>query len=130
MFGYWSGEYPQRRGRRGRGFRRARYNVPVNIIEHDTEFELWVYAFNFPKENIKVSVVDEALYITGTREPEDEKPNWLLQEFPIKGFERSFELSHKVDKSNIRAVHQDGILKVFVGKTGAAQKPEITVDIE
>ncbi|MCI4667383.1 MAG: Hsp20/alpha crystallin family protein [Bacteroidia bacterium] len=130
MFGYWRGDYPQKRGGRGRGFRRAKYNVPVNIVENDTEFELWVYAFNFPKENIKVSVLEDTLYITGSRTPENEHPNWLLHEFPIKSFERTFELSHRVDKAGIRAVHQDGILKVFVAKTGAAQKPEMTVEVE
>ncbi len=131
MFGHWSGEMPTNRGRRRmRPHRRAKYNVPVNIIEHDREFELWLFAHHFPKENIKVAVVEDTLYITGNRTPEVDRPNFILHEFPIKSFERSFELSHRVDKSKVKALYDHGILKVYVGKTAQAQKTEIDIEIE
>ena len=114
-----------------RGWRRPKYNVPVNIIEHETEFEVRVHSLTFSKDQIKVSVVDDTLYISGARTPEgDASPNFLLQEYPIKSFERSFELSHRVDKSKISARHQDGVLIVTVAKAQAAMQPEITVEVE
>jgi len=112
------------------GWRRPKYNIPVNIIETETEFEVFVHALTYPKDKIKVSVVDDMLYISGTREPEDSSPNFVLQEYPIKSFERSFELSHKVDKDNIQAKFAEGVLVVTVPKTSEAQKPEVTIDIE
>ncbi len=116
--------------RRG-GYRRPKYNIPVNIIETPTEFEVRVHALTFPKEEIKVSIIGETLYISGTRTPEgDSSPNFLLQEYPIKSFERSFELSHRVDKSNIKAQHDKGVLVVTVGKTKEAQEPELDIEIE
>ena len=114
----------------GGSWRRPKYNIPVNVIERETEYEVMVHAVTYPKENIKVSVVDDMLYISGTREPEEDRPNFVLQEYPIKSFERSFELSHKVDKDNISAKFVDGILVVVVPKTAAAQKPEVNIDIQ
>ena len=113
------------------GFRRPKHNIPVNIIEHETEFVLTLHAPSFPREQIKVTVVEDMLYISGTREIEgDTHPNFLLQEYPIKSFERSFELSHRADKQNIKASYKDSILTVKVGKTVAAQHPEIDIEVE
>lgn len=111
------------------GWRRPKHNIPVNIIENETEYVLSLHALTYPKDNIKVSVVDDTLYITGTREPEDSSPNFILQEYPIKSFERTFELSHKVDKDNIEAKYAEGVLIVTVPKTKEAQRPEISIDI-
>jgi HSP20 family protein len=136
MFGKWKYtdfaammEEKARRHARGH-YRRPKYNVPVNIIEHETEFELHVFATTYPKENIKVSVVNDMLYVTGTREPKDLSPNFMLQEYPIKSFERSFELSHRADKSKIKAHYKDGVLIVKVGKAQAAMDPEMEIDVE
>lgn len=111
------------------GWRRPKHNIPVNIIESGEGYELHVHALTYSKESIKVSVIDDMLYITGTREPKDSSPNFVLQEYPIKSFERSFELSHKVDKDNIEAKFAEGVLIITVPKTKEAQKPEVTIDI-
>lgn len=97
-------------------FRRPKFNVPVNIIDEESHFEAWVYCLSFKKEEIKISVSDDTLYITGQREPANEFPNFLLQEYPIKSFERVFELSHRADQENIVARMEDGILKIHVPK--------------
>lgn len=119
----------KRRGRRY-GYRRPKYNIPVNIIENPTEFIVHVHAVGFAKDEIKVSVVADMLYISGRRTPEDDAPNFILQEYPIKSFERSFELSARVDKEGIVAQYKDGILTLVVPKTTEAQAPEQTIDIE
>ena len=139
MFGkHWKhgGNWPQWEERRQKahrwGWRRPKYNIPVNIIEHDTEFEVRVHALTFPKDQIKISVVEDMLYISGTREPEgDPHPNFVLQEYPIKSFERSFELSHRVDKDQIKAKHEDGgVLVITVPKTSEAQTSDIEIEVE
>lgn len=126
---FWQMSNTERRMRRG-AWRRPKYNIPVNIIEHADAFEVHVHALTFPKDTLKVSVVEDTLYITGTRTPEDDSPNFLLQEYPIKSFERSFELSHRVDKSKVTARYDHGVLIVTVAKTGAASQPEMEVNIE
>ena len=67
-------------------YRRPKYNVPVNISETEGAYEVSVYAVGFDKEHIKLSIVDEALYITGTREVGDPAPQFIKQEFTVKHF--------------------------------------------
>lgn len=113
------------------GFKRPKYNVPVNIEEAENSYTVTVYATGFDKENIKLSVTDEVLYITGTRTiDENNKPNFTKQEFPVKSFERMISLNRQVDASNIKAKQENGVLIVTLPKTAEAQKPsqEINVD--
>jgi HSP20 family protein len=129
-----------KRGRRGygrmskfapAGFRRPKYNVPVNIREDAHGYTAHVFCVGFPKEGIEVSVIGNTLYITGKRTPADDPdPDFLLQEYPIKSFERSFELSHQVDKQAIRAKLADGVLTITVAKTEAAREDELRVPVE
>ena len=103
----------------------------VYIIENETEFIAHVYAVSFPKEGIKISVVDDTLYISGTRTPEgNPSHNFMLQEYPIKSFERAFELSHTVDQSKIKAKHENGVLTIIAPKTVEAQEPEHDIEID
>lgn len=116
----------------GEGFyRRPKYNVPVNIEETANGYEVKVYATGFEKENIKLSVVEDVLYITGTRTiDENNKPNFTKQEFPVKSFERVIALNGQVDSAAIKAKQENGVLIVTLPKTAAAQTPahEINVD--
>ncbi len=112
-----------------RMWRRPKHNIPVNIIENEQEFECHVHCVTFQKENIKISIVGDMIYISGRREPEDLYPNFLLQEYPIKSFERSFELSHTVDKEKISARQENGVLIITAPKLHAAAEPEQEIDI-
>ncbi|TXF89120.1 Hsp20/alpha crystallin family protein [Neolewinella aurantiaca] len=118
-------------GRRmgGPGRRRPRHNVPVNIEETANSFIARVYCVGFAKENVKINLIDNMIYISGSRQPENEFPDWLLQEFPIKSFERWFELSEHVDQEAITATFEDGILVITAPKTSAAQAPEREITI-
>lgn len=115
----------------GMGLRRPKYNVPLNIIENETNFEAHVYATGFSKENIKVSVVDDLLHISGKREiDESVKPNFSRQEFPIKNFERTLILNGLVEVEAISAKVENGILVVTLPKTAQAQKTEQNVEVQ
>ncbi len=64
------------------GYRRPKYNVPVNIAESESNYEITVYATGFSKENIKLTVVEDILYISGTRTiDENNPPNSLSRSF-------------------------------------------------
>ncbi|MBD2702154.1 Hsp20/alpha crystallin family protein [Spirosoma sp. BT702] len=109
-------------------FRRPKYNVPINIIDHDTFFEVHVYALGFDKENISVSVSDDVLTISGTRSiDETQKPTFLRQEYPIKSFERVVQLNDKVDVANISAKQENGVLIVTLPKKSSA--PGVTIEV-
>jgi HSP20 family protein len=113
----------------GPGRRRPRHNVPVNIEETADGFVARVYCVGFTKENVKINVLNNMIYISGSREPDNEFPDWLLQEYPIKSFERWFELSEHVDQESITAVFEDGVLVITAPKTPSAQTPEREITI-
>lgn len=131
MCGYKKYQSTNTRRRFGRNaYRRPKHNVPVNIIEEDSYFEAWVYCISFNKEEVKIAVSDDVIYISGRRKPKNDAPNFLLQEYPIKSFERFFELSHRADQQKITARFEDGILKIHVPKTAEAQRAVQEVEID
>ena len=122
--------YPYGRGF-GSGFRRPKYNVPVNIDEKDDHFIVSVYATGFGKENIKLSVQDDVLYVSGTRSfEESEKPNFTKQEFPVRSFERMISLEGQVEVSGITARQENGVLYITMPKTAEAKKPSRDIGVE
>jgi HSP20 family protein len=105
-------------------YRRPKYNVPVNIAETPTSYEVTVYATGFDKENLKLSVVDDVLYISGTRTlDESNPPNFTKQEFPVKSFERILALNGQVEASGITARQENATLIITLPKSADAQKP-------
>ena len=112
------------------GYRRPKYNVPVNIAESESNYEITVYATGFSKQNIKLTVVEDLLYISGTRTiDENNPPNFTKQEFPVKSFERSFLLNGQVDTANITAKQEDGVLIVTLPKMPEAQQPKQEIKV-
>ncbi|TAF67350.1 MAG: Hsp20/alpha crystallin family protein [Cytophagales bacterium] len=112
-----------------RWFRRPKYNIPMNVVDKDEHYEVWLYAVSFEKANIKISVVDDILYISGTREPEEKQPNFIRQEYPIKSFERVLKLNKKVAIEQITAQQKEGVLIVHLPKTQEAKSQAKEVNI-
>ena len=111
--------------------RRPKYNVPVNIEEKEDSYELTIYATGFDKDNIRLSVTEDVLYITGTKQQDESyKPNFVKQEFPVRTFERIISLNGQVYTTNIKARQENNVLIVTLPKNPEAQKPaqEINVD--
>lgn len=75
--------------------------------------------------------MDDVLYISGTRTiNESNKPNFILQEYPIKSFERIVSLRRQIDSTNITARQEEGILKIILPKTPEAQKPAQDIKVD
>lgn len=130
-FGHFGGSHKFGKGQWHQGFRRPKYNVPVNIAETATGYEVHVYALGFDKENIKIAVTDGVLYISGTRTVDEAGlPKFSTQEYPVKSFERSVSLSENIDTTNIAAKQENGVLIVTLPKTAEAQKPAQEVKID
>lgn len=115
---------------RSEHFRRPKYNLPINIADNETNFEVYVYAPGYAKENIKLSVQDDILYISGTRTVDEENlPNFSKQEYPIKSFERMLNLNGQVEVAGISAKQEDGVLIITLPKNADAQKPSQEIPV-
>ena len=135
-----SAAYQQRRpfidaefkeGMRGGFFRRPKYNVPLNIAETDTYYEVHVYAVGFDKAHISVTVEDDVLYIRGKREIDsNHPPRFRRQEFPVKHFERVVSLHGQVDITQIEAKQEGEVLKITLPKLPEAQAASQKINID
>jgi HSP20 family protein len=93
--------------------------VPAaNIKEEETKFHVELSAPGYTKKDIKVSVEDDTLTITGEMkvENEEKKENYVKREFRNGNFKRSFNLNGMVDVEKIDAKYTDGILRIELPK--------------
>lgn len=113
------------------GFRRPKYNVPINVTENENEYEVKIYATNFSKDEITVSVVDDLLYVSGKKEIDEENtPNFVFQEFPIKNFERTLALNGKVDTANVSARSENQVLIVTLPKSKESLDKGVKIEVK
>lgn len=95
----------------GGSFGRPKYNVPTNVVRTEDGFEVHIFAVGFEKQDIEVSVNGDTLTVSGTRTlAEDYQPDFVRQEYPIKSFERVFQISDTIDVENIAAKQENGVL--------------------
>lgn len=88
----------------------------VNVFENDTEFRLDISAAGLNREAFKIKLDNQVLTISAERPEKAESEKFIRKEFGFGNFKRSFRLPKNVDKENIKAEYQDGILKVHLPK--------------
>jgi HSP20 family protein len=109
-------------------------NVPVNIKETDTTYEMHLMAPGLKKEEFKLNVDKNVLHVTYDHKEETTEgapaDKWLRKEYKLRTFRRSFTLNDKVNVMEISAKYSDGVLIVTLPKKEPAQPAtqEITVD--
>ena len=120
IFGRWPGALD-------RETRRALDWAPsVDISETDTEFLVRAELPAVQKEDVRVTVDDGMLTISGERKQktEEKKEKMHRVETVYGKFSRSFSLPDNVDAANIRAESKDGVITVHVAKAKVeARKP-------
>ena len=103
----------------------AEWAPSVDIIEDEKE---WLVKADLPevkKEDVKVTVEDDMLTITGERklEKEEKDKKYRRIERSYGSFMRSFTLPEGADGSKVSAEFKDGLLKVHLPK-GPTPKPK------
>ena len=103
----------------------------ANISETDAEYLIKAELPEVSKEDVKVTVEDGVITISGERrhelEDKDEKLH-RIESF-YGSFARSFRLPEDADASGIRAESKNGILKVRVPKQPAARPRTVEVQV-
>ncbi len=105
----------------------------ANVSKLEGEYVIKADLPEVKKEDVKVTVRDGTLTITGERKLEKEAKgeDRLTVESFYGSFERSFGLPDDVDEEGIRAESRDGVLRVHLPrkKTTAAHK-EVAIPIQ
>lgn len=103
----------------------------VDIIEDDKE---WLVKADLPevrKEDVKVTVENGVLTITGERkfEKEEKDKKYHRIERAYGNFLRCFTLPDAADSSQVNAEFKDGVLKVHLPKSEKAKAKAVEVKV-
>jgi len=107
--------------------------MPVaNIVETDKEYLIKTELPEVKKEDVKVSMENGVLTISGERkhEKEEKKENEIRVESFYGSFSRSFALPDNIDAKAVSAESKDGVLRVHIPKTAAAKPKQIAIDVK
>jgi len=103
----------------------------VDITEDEKEYLIKAELPEVKKEDIKLTVHDDVLTITGERkyEKEEKGKKYHRVERAYGSFTRSFTLPDDADATKVMAESKDGILKVHVPKSEKAKPKSIEVKV-
>ncbi len=103
----------------------TRWNVPkvevpaVNVMESDTEYTLEFAAPGLKKEDFNIEINEDVITVSAERKEEKESTEegkYTRREFSYSSFKRSFNLPDTVDQENVKALQENGVLKVVLPK--------------
>ena len=113
---------------------RANSTAPaVNVKESDKEYTMELAAPGIKKEYCRVGINDEGFLTVAIENKqehkhEDKHHHYLRREFSYSNYEQNYTLPDDVEKDNISAKVENGILTITMPKT--AQKEKVTKSIE
>ena len=99
-----------------------------NVVEHDKAYEVEVAAPGMTKDDFKIQLSDDNRLIVRlekkaeTTEEDKQNKRYLRHEFSYRTFEQALILPDTVDKKNISAKMQDGVLTISLPKMTPEQK--------
>jgi HSP20 family protein len=106
-------------------------NFPkVDILDHDNEIEVRAAMPGVKKEDLDVTVTNQAMTIrssTKEEKKEEEKGKYFRREISCGEFQRTVALPENVDGDQAKASFKDGILTVTVPKTEKGKRKSIEI---
>ena len=109
----------------------ADWTPTVDISETDGEYLIKAELPEVKKEDVKVTLEDGVLTLTGERRQEKEEKNTKYHrvERSYGSFVRSFSLPELVDETKVKAEYKDGVLSLNLPKSEKAKPRAIEVKV-
>lgn len=109
----------------------AEWSPLVDITEDEKEYLIKAELPEVKKEDVKISIHDDVLSISGERkyEKEEKGKKYHRVERAYGSFLRSFTLPEDTDAGKISADYKDGVLKVHLAKSGKAKPKSVEVKV-
>ena len=100
----------------------SNWTPSVDIHENENELVLLAEVPGIEDKNIEIKIENNTLSIQGERKIENEtkEENYHRIERSYGSFYRSFTLPHSINQDNIKAEHDNGVLRISMPK-----KPEL-----
>jgi HSP20 family protein len=104
---------------------------PVDVIEDEKEYLIKVELPEVQKDDVKVTVENGTLTITGDRKLEKEQKNRRFHrvERYYGRFERTFSIPDDAKADGVKADFKDGVLRVRLAKSEKALPKQIEVTV-
>lgn len=113
-----------------------RISIPaVNISENFTNFVLEIAIPGVKKEDVRIEIEKDTLLVssktTEKSETEEniEKGTYSRREFNFNSFKRSFKLPKSINKENVQASFENGVLRIELPKLEEAKNIKRMVEI-
>jgi len=109
----------------------AEWSPLVDIAEDEKEYLIKAEVPDIKKEEVKLTVLDNVLTISGERKTEKEEKGkrYHRVERTYGNFMRSFTLPEDADGSKVAAEYKDGMLNVHLPKSEKAKPKSIEVKV-
>jgi HSP20 family protein len=127
----WMGRPLTRRDGEKEALTVAEWSPLVDIVEDEKEYVIKAEIPEMKKEDVKISVQDDVLSISGERkyEKEEKGKKYHRVERAYGSFLRSFTLPEDADGTKVNAEYKDGVLKVHLPKSEKAKPKAIEVKV-
>ncbi|MBI1804440.1 MAG: Hsp20/alpha crystallin family protein [Ignavibacteriae bacterium] len=104
----------------------------VDVVEKESEFIVKAELPGVDRKDVKITVQNDILTISGEKRHEEEKNdrNYQRVERSYGSFQRSFTLPSTVANDRIEAAYDNGILTVSIPKVEEAKRREIEVKVK
>ena len=109
----------------------ADWSPEVDISQDDHEYLLKADLPEMKKDEVRVTVEDDILCVSGERKSvkEDQKKKFHRIERSFGNFRRSFTLPDDADSTKVTAEFRDGVLKVHLPTTARPKTKAIEVKV-
>lgn len=99
----------------------------VNVRELDTQFVIDLAAPGLEKENFDLKIENDHLKISANKEVKNEETGekYTRREFNFTSFTRTFALPENVDREQINAAYDKGVLSITLPKTVNVEKENV-----
>src|ERR1051326_2945737 len=98
-------------------------SIPIDLVEHDTAFEVRAAVPGVKPDDVEVTVQGERVAIRAEARGEPDKPgaNWLMREHRFGMMQRSITLPSPVSSDKAEARIEHGVLTLMLPKLQGGQ---------
>jgi HSP20 family protein len=116
----------------GSGGQVAQWRPVADISETDKEYLIKAELPEVRKEDVKITIEDGVITISGERKQQHEErnENEIRVESIYGSFARSFVLPEDADTEHIRAESKDGVLRIHIPKAASKKAKQVSVQVQ
>lgn len=105
----------------------SHFEPACDVVESEKEFSIFTDLPGMKKDQVKISLKDKVLTVSGERELFLEDDEKLIRSERRQGaFSKAFAIPEHADQTSISATFSDGVLKISLKKIGMEDESEST----